>query len=74
MYTKTDVYKAILIMFYRRIIQSVLTFCIACWYGNISAPDKKMNKIIICAKWLGCIDVDDLGGSHCLREGVCVQI
>lgn len=51
----------ILTLFYKSIIESVLSFCLSCWYGYISVSDKKkLNKIVKCAKRLGCIDITDL--------------
>ena len=56
-----NVDKSILTMFYKCIIQSVLTFCIACWYGSTSVSNKnKLNKIIKCARRLGCTNIEGL--------------
>jgi hypothetical protein len=56
-----NVDRTILSMFYKCIIQSVLTFCITCWYGSIKDGDrKKLGKIIKCAKRLGCCGIEDL--------------
>ena len=47
-------------MIYKYIIQSVLTYCITCWYVGTSVSDMKLNKIVKCAKKLDCNNVDDL--------------
>ena len=42
--------------FYRCIIQSNFTFCLSNWYKLCTSADiKKLNKIVSCAKKLGCI-------------------
>ena len=42
-------------MFYRSVVESVLCFCILCWYGNSLAADrKKLLRIIKSARRLGC--------------------
>ena len=51
----------IMTMFYRSIVESVLSFCISCWYGNATLSDrKKLNKIVKCAQRLGCIDIKNV--------------
>ena len=51
----------ILTMFYRSIIESVLTFCVTYWYGLATVQDKnKLNKIVKCARKLGCLNVNDI--------------
>ncbi len=56
-----NVDSTILTLFYKSIIQSVLTFCITSWFGNATATDtNKLDKIVKCAKRLGCITISDL--------------
>jgi hypothetical protein len=51
----------ILTMFYKSIIQSVLTFCISSWYGHCTTTHKKqLEKIVKSAKRVGCININDL--------------
>ena len=51
----------ILRLFYKSIIQSVLSFCITFWHGNATATDiNKLDKIIKCAERLGCNTVREL--------------
>ena len=50
--------KTIMNLFYKSIVQSVVSFCILCWYGNLTCRDqKKLNRIVKSAKRLGCTDV-----------------
>lgn len=52
--------KSILTMFYKSIVQSNLSFCIANWFEMCSASDnKKITRIIKCAKRMGC-DISDI--------------
>ncbi len=51
----------ILTLFYKSIIQSVLSFCISSWFGSCVESDKaKLCKIIKCARKLGCVDLQEL--------------
>ena len=51
----------ILTLFYKSIIQSVLSFCISSWFGScVESDKKKLCKIIKCAKKLGCVDLQQL--------------
>lgn len=53
--------RTVLTLFYKSIIESVITFCITCWYGHINVCEKRLlNKIIRCAKKVGCLNVQDL--------------
>ena len=48
----------ILDLFYKSVVQSVLAFCIVCWFGNLSEKDKKLvNRLAKSARRLGCKDV-----------------
>ena len=52
--------KAILTMFYRSIVETVITFCITYWFGNSTVQDRKrIDSIVKCACKLGCIDIKD---------------
>ena len=51
-------------MFYRSVVESVLCFCMLCWYGSSLVADrKKLARIIKSAKRLGC-DVNTLDVLH----------
>jgi hypothetical protein len=46
--------RVILTLFYRSVIESVICFCISCWYGNAKQNDKnKLCKIIRIANKMG---------------------
>lgn len=48
-------------MFYRSVIQSVATFCIVCYYGNLTkANRKRLAKLQRTAIRLGCYDVKSI--------------
>ena len=52
---KCHVDKAIMSMFYKSVVESVLTFCMLCWYGGISyQARKKVKRIVTSAEKLGC--------------------
>ena len=52
---KIGVNKSILSMFYKSTVESLICFCIVCWFGNCSDKDKKkVKKVIKTAKRLGC--------------------
>lgn len=52
--------KSVITMFYKSIVQSDLSFCIANWFGMCSASDNtKITRIIKCAKRMGC-DISDI--------------
>ena len=55
--------KSILTMFYRSIIESVITFCITFCHTTVSEK-KKLNKIVKCARKLGCVNVNDLNSLY----------
>ena len=64
--------KTILTIFYRSIVQSVLTFCIIDWYACITSADKKkLNRIVRNAKKLGC-EVQDLESLY--KKTACVKV
>ena len=45
----------ILSNFYKSTVESILLFCIVCWYGNSKHHDRKiLKKIVKTAKRLGC--------------------
>ena len=47
--------KTILNLFYNSVVQSVISYCIVCWFGNLFQKDKKtINRIVKCANRLGC--------------------
>ena len=47
--------KTILNLFYNSVVQSVISYCIVCWFGNLFQKDKKsINRIVKCATRLGC--------------------
>ena len=53
----------VLSMFYKSIVQSNFTFCVANWFNLCSSSDKKkLGRIVRCAKKLGCsvTGLDDL--------------
>jgi hypothetical protein len=51
----------ILTLFYTSIIQSVLCFCLVCWYGNLRKKDRKApDRITSVASKLGCTDLKTL--------------
>ena len=53
--------RAILTLFYRSIIHSVLSVCISSWFGNCSDGDiGKLSKIVKCVERLGCVNVKHL--------------
>lgn len=44
---KVDLPIPALIMFYRGTIESILTYCISCWFGNSTADERhKLNRIV----------------------------
>ena len=50
--------RTVMDLFYKSVIQSVVNFCIICWFGNLTVHDKKkLNRIVKSAKRLGCSDV-----------------
>ena len=56
-----NVDNVILELFYKSIVQSIISFCIACWYGNLVSSDKnKLSKIIRSANKLGIKNVPSL--------------
>lgn len=63
----------VLSLFYKSIIESVLVFCLTCWFGNASKQDvNKVNKIIVNAKRLGVAvtPLEELY-TNCLRKSCC---
>ena len=52
---KFNVNKTLMALFYRSFIESILTFSMVCWYGNLNEKDKKrISKIVnICSKIIG---------------------
>ena len=51
----------ILTLFYTSIIQSVITFCIICWYGNAGQCDlNALDRIIKSARKMGCTEIGTL--------------
>ena len=52
---KCHIDKTIMSMFYKSVVESVLTFCMLCWYGGISyQARKKVERIVTSAVKLGC--------------------
>ena len=52
---KIGVNRKVLTMFYRSVVESILSFNIVSWYGNCASKDrKKLKKVIKSAKKLGC--------------------
>ena len=46
----------ILELFYKSIIQSVLSYCLVCWFGNLCKKDKHyINRIVKCANRMGVV-------------------
>ena len=57
---KCHVETTILSLFHKSIVESVLTFCMLCWYGNSSLQTRsKLKPIVSSAKRIGC-DASDL--------------
>ena len=57
-------------LFYRSVVQSVVAFCIVCWFGNLSEKDKKLvNRLAKSARRLGCKDVVDFEEIYQLTAG-----
>lgn len=55
----------ILNLFYRSVIESVLSFCIIAWYGNLdNCNKKKLNRIVKRAGNLGCDDTISLTNAY----------
>ena len=52
---KCHIDKTIMSMFYKSVVESVLTFCMLCWYSGISyQARKKVERIVTSAVKLGC--------------------
>ena len=52
---KVGVCKKILSLFYKSTVESLICFCIICWYGSSSKKDQqKVKKVIKTARKLGC--------------------
>ena len=52
---KVGVNKKILSNFYKSIVESMISYCMSCWYGNTSKADrKKLKRVINTARRLGC--------------------
>ncbi len=52
----------IISLFYRSVVESVLSFCIVCWFSGCTQVEKrKLNRIITSAKRLGC-------NTYCLQD------
>ncbi len=52
---KNGVNKKILSMFYKATVESLIAYCMSCWYGNVKSSDKKkLKRIVWNAKKLGC--------------------
>ena len=72
--TKLSTYKVnkkLCTLFYKSVMESVLTFCITCWGGNCSVLEKgKLIKLIKKAKnFTTQIDsFDDIYNNHCLKK------
>ena len=50
----------ILNLFYKSVVQSVINFCIICWFGGLTKKDKMLiDRIVRRARKIGCTDVCD---------------
>ncbi len=50
-----NVDKTIISLFYKSVLETVMSFCIVCWYSGCTQVEKrKLNRIISSAKRLGC--------------------
>ena len=59
---------SILTLFFNSVIQSVLSFCIVCWYGSLTKNDSKMlDSVLKKARKLGCINVKFLSELHAVN-------
>ena len=52
---KVGVDKKVLSLFYKSIVESVISYCMSSWYGNVSGNErKKLKRVVKTAKRIGC--------------------
>ena len=74
---KFQVDRSLMKMFYCAFIESVISFCIICWYGNLSVKDKNSLGRIVCvsSKVAGVklSSLDDIFNTQVLRSAKSIR-